>query len=114
MKNILMSAIVALMFLAFDQSVYNNVSKTKIFKKEFKKGVNSMYDEFRDTELNSMFDLAFDGEDINSISEDIYQYQKLLKLENDLEVEKFINPKRKAKSWKAFMDTIGDNLKIIH
>ena len=67
-----------------------------------------------------MFELAFDTFDkdaennIESIGEGIYQYQKLLKLEDDLEVEKFINPKRKSKSWKAFHDRIFTNLQIIN
>ena len=64
-----------------------------------------------------MFDLAFEkdsGTEIEAICEELYQYQKLLKLENDLEVEKFINPPRKTKSFKAFLEKIGNNLVIIH
>ena len=77
----------------------------------------SLYKSLDDTELKSMFEIAFEEDpetDIEPICEDIYQYQKLVRLEDGLEVEKFINPARRTKSWKVFMNKIGANLKIIH
>lgn len=116
-KNIFKSGIVCLIYINLPKSIYGNVRKTKVFKQEFKQEVEKLYEGFVDTELKAMFDLAFEKDsetNIEPISEEMYQYQKLLKLEDDLEVEKYINPARKSKSWNAFMKKVGSNLQTIH
>lgn len=75
--NIFKSGIVCLTFLDLPESVYSNVRKTKVFKQEFKKKVQALYESFADTELKSMFDLAFEKDaetNVEPICEEIYQY----------------------------------------
>ena len=75
-----------------------------------------MYDRYKDTELEIMFELLTeDVEEINieTIGEELYNHQKVLKLDGELEVEKFINSSRRKMRWKAYMERIGDNLEVI-
>ena len=116
MKNICQSGIVCLTYINMDQSAYSNIRKAKIFKKEFKNQVKLIYESLKGTDLEPIFDLAFENEDeeedsnVETMFENIYNNQKVLKLDNDLEVEKFIDSRRRMKRWKAFMERIGSNL----
>ena len=68
---------------------------------------------YDNTQLDKIFALIVADSEGLEVSEQIYQYSKVLKMENDLEISIFVNPSRKKKKWTLYMDSIGSNLKII-
>ena len=51
--------------------------------------------------------------EIDEIQDELYSFQKVLLIRKNLEIEIFINPKRKQKQWNLFYKSIGHCLLVI-
>ena len=69
---------------------------------------------YNDTELVDLFDwIKSTNVQKEDPTETVYKYSKTLKMDKDFEIELYINPSRKKKTWSNYMDKVGTNVKLI-